>query len=388
MKEICNSKLCTGCYSCASSCPKQCIVMKPDSEGFYRPMIDETKCVNCRLCEEKCPINKEYVDDKITPLTFAAQNTSDDIRLSASSGGVFPLLAMKIIEDGGVVFGAGLDGNLQVVHKPAFDINDLKNLYGSKYVQSRIGTTYIEIKHLLQKGKKVYFSGTPCQVGGLYSYLGKDYPNLFTQDIICHGVPSPKMWNKYLEYHRMQQNSKPISASFRDKKYGWKYYSMQIGFQNGGTYINKNINDYYLRAFIMNMGLRQSCEECQFKQIHRMADITLADFWDINDVLPDWNDDKGTSLIMIHSEKGKALFDAASTNAVIKPVDFHQGTKNNPSMTCSVKHNPLRKRFLKDLDRISFDRLYARYCGDSYASKMIRRGAWIIGRIERIIYEK
>lgn len=386
--NICDFRKCTGCSACSSICPKQCIIMKQDSEGFERPIVNEDQCVNCGICKKTCPINQNYCDDKRKPITYAIQNKSDEIRKKSSSGGVFYLTANWILNNGGVVFGAGYDQELSVIHKAVFKTDDLYELCGSKYVQSKIGDSFKNAKKYLNEGKLVLFTGTPCQIEGLYGYLGKEYCNLYTHDFICHGVPSPKMWTKYLLYRRGATGSDPICAEFRNKTFGWRHYSLRIKFRNGENYIGKNIDDPYIRAFIMNMSLRQSCERCNFKRIHRNADITLADFWAVEEILPSWDDNEGTSLVMVHSEKGEYLLKQVLKETKSTEIDFDDGIKNNPSMTCSVPHNSLRKLFLKDLDKIAFDKLYIKYCGNTFSSKMRRRIAWAIGRIERILYEK
>lgn len=232
MINIIEKSKCNGCYACATACPKRCITMTVDEEGFWYPEIDTTSCVNCDACIKVCPIETSY-----TPLTkknitaYAAMHKEDFVRLNSSSGGIFSALATYVLEKGGVVFGAGLDEEFNVVHTYVENVEDLTVLRGSKYVQSKIGEAYKEAEIFLKKGKLVYFSGTPCQIEGLLAYLKRPYENLITQDLICHGVPSPKVWREYVDYRRAEANgAKPRKIAFRAKNEGWKRYS--VAFSN------------------------------------------------------------------------------------------------------------------------------------------------------------
>jgi coenzyme F420-reducing hydrogenase beta subunit len=240
----------------------------------------------------------------------------------------------------------------------------------------------------LEEGKKVLFSGTPCQIAGLYSYLKKDYPDLFTQDFICHGVPSPKVWQKYLQYRETNANSHIQHVEFRNKDKGWKTYSLKISFDDGSLYSKTVLEDMYLKLFTRNMSLRESCENCSFKNIHRQADITLADFWGLKNVLADWDDNQGTSLVMTHSEKGKRLLESVSKCTRIEEVDFKNGIRSNPSMVMSSSLSLLRKNFFRDLNKLPFDKLYIKYCGNSFKVRYKREIIKIINRIKNHIWGK
>lgn len=345
MIDIKSSEICSGCHACANACPKNCIKMISDEEGFWYPQIIKEQCINCGLCERVCPIINKW-----SPNTFQitnviiAQNKNETIRFNSSSGGIFSLIAEYIIDQGGVVFGAAFSDDFRSVHHICVDNkNDLEKLRGSKYIQSKIGDTYQWTKEYLDGGRKVLFTGTPCQIGGLYSFLRKDYDNLFTQDIICHGVPSPMVWEKYVEKRERNAASKMQRVFFRHKKYGWKSFSMAMEFTNNTKYIRTLQEDPYMRLFLSNSCLRPSCYSCSFKTESRQADITLADFWGVQYTAPKMDDDKGTSLVIIHSEKGVNLMKSISSFIVSQDIDMDAVLKYNPALIQSAQKNVHRE---------------------------------------------
>lgn len=371
--EICEKEKCTGCSACAQICPKQCITMKPDGEGFLRPGIDESVCVDCGHCRKVCPINQPLEDDGALPMAFAAKHMDDDIREASSSGGVFSALASYLLILGGAVIAAGFDKNYRVVHKVCTCEDSLDELRRSKYVQSDINGMYREAKQRLEKGQKVLFCGTPCQIGGLIAFLGKPYSNLYTVDFICHGVPSPKLWAKYLAFRQKESKADVRNVSFRNKVSGWANYSMRLWFDNGTEYCSTVREDYYLRTFIMNMDLRPSCNQCKFKQVHRLSDITLADFWGIKEVNPSFADDKGISLVLVHSEKGQELIGEIQEKVQLSEVDCVAALQSNPSFTKSVSVPSLRNRFMEEADLLDFAKLHDKFCGTSFPSRIRRK---------------
>lgn len=373
VENICKPELCTGCAACFSACPKACIQMEADSEGFLRPVIDSAKCISCGKCQKICPINHPIEDNGAKPATYAARVKDSKVLKQSSSGGMFSGLAIKVLSLGGAVIGAGFDEEFQVTHKVCTDVLEIDELRRSKYVQSRMGTVYQDAKALLEKGIQVLFCGTPCQIGGLKAYLGKEYPNLYTVDFICHGVPSPMVWETYKAFREKQANSKITDVSFRSKDKGWKTFSMKLFFEDGSEYSELVSKDHYLRSFIMDLDLRPSCYQCQFKQIHRVSDITIADFWGAEKLNNDWNDDKGVSLALVHSGKGHELLEACSELLAMIPVDFDEAIASNPSMTKSVSKRPLRKTFMRDVQKMPFDKVHEKYCGTGLASKLRRK---------------
>lgn len=352
---VIDSNKCTGCLACFNICPKGAIEIKENEEGFIYPVIDKDKCINCGLCKKVCPVLNSK-ETKREVLAYACYNKDEKIRENSSSGGMFYLIGKYILDNNGIVFGAKYNDKFLVEHDCIQNEKELKKFMGSKYLQSNIKDNYKKVKEFLKQDKLVLFTGTPCQIEGLYSYLGKDYDNLYTQDIICHGCPSPKVWRKYLNSF----NQKIKKINMRNKANGWNDFSMSIEFEQNEFNLSHNI-DKYMYFFLANYSLRKTCYNCSFKKKHRNSDITLADFWGIDNVKPELNDDKGTSLVMINSEKGRKLFNEIKENIIYEEVDFEKAISYNTAMTKSVNMPENRDKFFKDLDKLNFDKLYKKY---------------------------
>lgn len=360
MIEISNKSNCCGCHACFNICPKRAIEMQEDEKGFKYPVINKEKCINCELCKKVCPIiNKVNADSK--QKAYACINKDEEVRLKSSSGGIFSLIAESILDIDGVVFGAQFDDEFNVIHSYIEDKEKLYKLRGSKYVQSILGDTFRKVKEFLEKGKYVLFTGTPCQVEALYAFLQKEYEKLYTQDIICHGVPSPKVWKKYKEEIENRNNSKISKMTFRDKSSGWANYSLKWSFLNKNTYVESNHESKYMKAFLKNFSLRESCYECNFKKKNRISDITLADFWGIESILPEMYNNKGTSLVILNTQKGSEIFDKIKEKINSKPVNFEESIKYNPSMIVSSSKPKNREEFFKDIENLNFDKLQRKY---------------------------
>ncbi|MDD4700175.1 MAG: Coenzyme F420 hydrogenase/dehydrogenase, beta subunit C-terminal domain [Oscillospiraceae bacterium] len=384
MIKITDEKSCSGCYACANVCPKQCISMESNSEGFWYPKVNEEQCIDCNLCEKTCPIISK-TEVQSTPVAYAAYNRDEQTRMGSSSGGIFALIAENILQNGGVVFGAGFDMGFNVVHSYVETNDALNTFQGSKYVQSKIGDTFQQAKSFLNQGRQVLFSGTPCQIGGLKKYLEKDYDNLICQDIICHGVPSPRVWGKFLSECEKRQQSSVNHIDFRNKSDGWHNYKMSICFENGNIYKKSNQNNSYIRAFQQNLTLRPSCYACVFKTLHRLSDITLADFWGIESVVPDMFDDKGVSLVLINSDKGKAIFNAVSNKLVYKEADIHEAIKCNSAALKSVCPHPKRDYFFENLEHASIDCLVEKCCHQSVPTRIVKFVYRVGSKLKRMI---
>lgn len=359
MIEIRDKKLCSGCHSCISICPKKCISMQIDEEGFWYPKVDKNKCINCRLCEMKCPIlNGMQVNRK--PKAYACYNIDENIRKESSSGGIFTLLASNVIDRGGVVYGASFNEEFEVEHIQISTKQELSKLRGSKYVQSKIGNSYNEIKILLNDGKLVYFSGTPCQIDGLICFLGKKYDNLICQDIICHGVPSTRIWKDYIDIKNKCYEDKPLRINFRQKDSGWELFELSLQYKNS-SYSCCHKEDPFMKAFLSDLILRPSCYDCHSKSLNRNSDITLADFWGIKEIYPDFYDDGGISLVFINSKKGWELFENIINEIEYRKCNINEAIKYNQSSYKSVKKPKNREKFIKECKNSSFENIVNKY---------------------------
>ncbi len=361
---------CTGCHACSSACPKDAISMCPNGEGFLYPVIDKEKCVDCTLCEKVCPAIHpikpviEPVEITDFPIAYAAYSNDEQIRLQSSSGGIFTAFAQKVIEQGGVVFGAKFADDFSVMHGWTDSVEGLAAFRGSKYVQSVIGSSYKECKAFLEQGKKVLFSGTPCQVQGLKKYLAQKSvrgENLFTIDFICHGVPSDKLWQKYRNYREKKSASKTVKTAFRRKNDGWKQYSLSFTFANDSEYCARHRKDPYMKIFLTDIALRKSCYNCPARFLNRPSDITLADFWGIQNILPQMDDDKGTSLVMLHSSQAAEFWDILKDRFTMQQILKEQGIQYNPSMVTSPKMPRARHIFYSDLETKPFEKVLKKY---------------------------
>lgn len=347
--------ICCGCTACYAICPKGAITMQEDSEGFKYPAIDKSKCIDCGLCSKVCLLDKNS-DKVITSIeSFACTAKDENFAKQSSSGGVLPLLTNMFAEQQAVIYGAAFDNNWKVKHIRVNDIDELKKLYTSKYVQSDMGDSFKQVKHDLDIGKEVLFAGTPCQVAGLKSYLSKEYNNLTTVDFICHGVPSPLVWQRYIIAMEKKLNNKITEISFRDKKDGWKNYYFKLSTANGDVFYEKHDENIYMKGFLKDLYLRPSCYDCKFKTLHRASDITLADFWGIEKIIPEINVEKGVSLCWASSEKGDTILDKALKQTIYEQVDLNEAIKHNPSAITSVKRHKNRNKFFEDISKSDID---------------------------------
>ena len=304
--------VCTGCSACMNVCPVDAIRMQYNEEGFLMPFADDAKCIGCGECNKKCPVLHTRYDNDAAPKIFAAM-AEDDIRLKSSSGGLFTLLAEEILDQGGLVCGAAFDDKFRLSHVIIDSKSEIDPLKQSKYAQSNIDYTYRKIKKLLDSGKKVLFTGTPCQVAGLKSYIGSDYNNLYAVDILCHGVPSDIVLRKYIDEVSVKHTGKKSALKdiqFRNKEFGWTCKTIYIEFEGWDKpYVNsKEDGDMFQYMFQNSLILRKSCSNCRFAVYPRQGDISIGDFWGITAINRSMNDKKGTSIVFINNDKGKELF--------------------------------------------------------------------------------
>lgn len=361
MPVLCTHDRCTGCGACAQVCSRDSIQMVPDAGGFLYPEIDKSRCVECGICGKACPVQNQTQVQSLRQ-AYAACHQNDSVRQRSSSGGVFTAIAEKVIDAGGVVFGVRLDERMRAVHDYADTKEALSAFRGSKYVQSDLNDGYKLAKEFLDDGRLVLFTGTPCQIAGLLASLPRKYDNLICQDIICHGVPAPLAWERYLAELEESYGTKTEEVCFRDKSNGWKNYCMQISFANGETCRKERKDNLFMYAFLGDYCLRTSCYQCAFKQEDRLADLTLADFWGIDHVMPEMNDDRGTSLVLVHSERGSEMLKQVEEKLRIKPVDWKKALSYNGSMTDSAGRPANRERFVTALHKMRFSEAVRKYC--------------------------
>lgn len=381
MIKITDKSRCCGCEACRSVCPKNCISMKADKEGFVYPHVDLSQCIDCKSCENVCPI-LHRVSSITVPSVYAGINNDTNIRLQSSSGGIFTLIAEQVLQKNGVVFGACFDEKWNVVHRYTETKEGLSCFRGSKYVQSHIGDSFLQAKRFLDEGREVLFSGTPCQIAGLKNFLRKPYQNLLTVDVVCHGVPSPKVWQKYLHesvckaYHIRRGSSFSLAdeiknISFRSKERGWKTYHVRIEYQNGKNNLIPAAKNTYIQAFLSDLSLRPSCYACSAKLHHVQSDITLADFWGVERLYPEINDDKGCGLILVHNDYALSLL--KSLNCQLQEQKLDEVIAFNPSIIRSVKEPINRNFFYMMLDKTSFAFSYKASASSALLMRIIRK---------------
>jgi len=381
MIEITDKKMCSGCHACYSVCPQNCIDMIKDDEGFLYPLVDKDRCIKCGACIRACHILNPYEMDN-NPTAYAAYLSDENIRQNSSSGGLFTPLSEYILSLGGVVFGAVFDDKFNVNHSCIEKKEDLEKLRGSKYVQSIIGETHKQAEEFLKQGRKVLFSGTPCQTAGLKFYLKKEYENLYLIDIICHGVPSPKIWEEYLKLTEDKNNDKVKKISFRDKTKGWRKFSMVFDFKTKKRQLKTLDDDRYMYGFLRNIYLRPSCYACVEKSLHRKTDLTIADYWGIENVHSEFSDDKGISLVFVNSEKGDKLFSKINDSVIKIDTDIKKAASYNTAATSSAKPNDNRDAFFNELNVIPFNKLMDKYCQDDFSIRVIGKFELIVRKLE------
>lgn len=395
MIEIIDKYNCCGCSACVQNCPRGCISMKEDREGFLYPSVDESECIDCGLCEKVCPLLNP--PEKITTRkVLAVKNRKEEERMASSSGGVFIGLAKEILLDGGVVFGAVFDEQWEVKHTYAENLAGVKLMMGSKYLQSRIDNCYHEAETFLKKGRKVLFSGTPCQITGLHKYLRKEYPNLISVDFLCHGVPSPGVWRRYLQEtfqtsaRRAVGKNTVLSSSlspvsditsieFRDKELsGWKKFSFVVrgmsadkADKNSVLLSDRHLDNPYMRGFLANVYLRPSCYDCKCKNGVSHSDLTIADFWGINRLMPDFDDDKGVGMILINTVKGQDIVDNLDLDT--RHVSLTEAQQFNGAFREHIGIPPKRKLFFDRYCKIGVAAAVEKSLHVSIGDKIIRK---------------
>lgn len=352
---------CCGCTACKQVCAKGAISMVQDNEGFSYPVINKNLCVNCGLCEKVCAFAQPQYTNSKSPAVYATHLKDTEERKKSSSGGIFYAIAKWIIAQGGIVYGAAFNNELQLSHIGVDNLNDLEKLRGSKYLQSALGNTYKEVKELLKLGRWVYFVGTGCQVAGLKAFLRKQYPTLVTSDLVCHGTPSQKLFNMHIDYLSKKVNGKIINYNFRNNR--------QWGVNETYTYrknekeIDVNTGDFalspYLFQFMYAFTYRKSCYNCQYTRIPRQGDVTLADYWGVKEFFPDIDAKTGVSLVLVNSEQGKKIWNEIKCNCNYYESKVEDGAKNNANLVMQTKEPKIRQDIYEKIEKEGYDSIAA-----------------------------
>lgn len=373
MIQISNKSKCCGCGACDNICPRNSISMKRDAEGFLYPEVDSSTCVNCGLCEKVCPIlNKSERQDIIS--AYALQSLDKSIRFESASGGAFTGIANYVLKKNGIVYGVIFDEDMNVVHTKAETVHELGKMRGSKYVQSRVGHIFVDVKKELNADRWVCFSGTPCQVEGLSRFLGRKYEKLILVDLVCHGVPSPKVWEKYIREMETEQGKKIVQYSFRSKKTGYHDFGTEIVFEDATSIYthDKGIDrDFMHVAFFNEICSRPSCHDCKFKTKARVSDFTIFDLWHLSEFYPTQEDDLGTTAVLVHTEKGVKLIENLDSENFLAPIDINKvialdGNNIEFSMIPSTE----RSAFFADLDLLTCRELFLKYLQEKKKSEI------------------
>lgn len=381
-----NPDKCCGCLNCLNKCPKKCISMQMQPSGFYYPKINTELCVNCGICESVCPAIKESVISTNNPLVYCTYSKDETIRYKASSGGIFGVLANRVIEHGGAVYGAAFDENLRLQCQRADTQEELEPLYKSKYIESYLGNIFFDVESQLKKRRSVLFCGTPCQCMALTLFLGKEYPNLLLVDFLCHGVPSQELFNKSVENYQNKHHLKILKFQFRAKPpkpraIGY-YYSMSY-VDSKGKYQEKTSEPQnhfpYYRNYSNYTSFRQSCYGCKFATLKRTTDFTIGDFWKLDRLqeCPDFG--KGYSMIFVRSEKAKHFLEAYTKDDIyLKKYEINDVVDLNPPISEGLADSAEHKEFMKDYEQLSYNELERKYM--IVKTDLFHRGLRFIGR--------
>ena len=364
--KLCNQDMCTGCSACSNVCPKKAITLEYNERGFLYPIIDKTKCINCGACEKLCNKLKEHMAEEKHKngfyLAYANRLKDESKLMKSQSGGLFTALAETVLAKDGIVYGVGFGENNHVRHLRVTTLEDLDRLKGSKYVQSDINNTFEQVINDLKNNKLVLFSGTPCQVAGIESLLDFkkiNKENFYSCDLICHGVPSPMIYEEFLNFIESKNGKKIIKFNFRDKEArGWRRHVESYYFQSEDN--EKVVDNLYTDLFYSNLALRKSCESCNYTSKNRPGDLTMADCWGIEKIKPNlWNDNKGISVCLIQTEHGEKLFDMAKDRLDIYGLKLEEYSQNNLEKSTAV---PVKKeKFWKDYKKLSFEKMLKKY---------------------------
>lgn len=382
--EGCN---CTGCSACVNICPVSAITLTADEKGFSYPKVDHEVCINCQKCLKSCPsLNPLKQIGQAQPEVYAAWNNDEHVRLESTSGGVYSALAKAVLARGGYVAGAEYDGQFSIRHTLIHSPDGIKRQRQSKYAQSELGTIFREIKPLLQRGELVLFCGTPCQSAGLQKYLSREYETLFCCDFICRGVISPKVYRKFLLDMQPDADTALKRVHFKNKDFGWNRFSTKLTFADGSVYQKDRNEDYYMRGYLKhNLYLRDCCYQCDYKTLPRVSDISLGDFWGIGNYDPALDNEQGTSVVLVNSEKGKKLLEWASDSLTTTKRSLDEVLAGNSCLLTSASPGAYRDFFFKNMSKCRFDKLIEKIDHKSMKLPFRERVRQLLSRAKRIV---
>ncbi len=368
------TEYCTGCRTCEQICPKRSICFVPDEEGFLSSIINHQTCIDCGLCQKHCPQNRTNLQNATSHSVYAARLKDEKTLFKSASGGAFAGFAIKVIEQGGVVFGVRYDENLRAIHAKAETIEDLQPLFSSKYVQSDTGHSYSGVKRCLEEGRFVLYSGTGCQIAGLKAFLKKDYDNLLLVDLVCHGVTSPLLFSKYLELLQLKHGARIEEYDFRDKSGGWGLgykYKYKYKYKYGSCTL-----DPYYTAFLEGYAYRECCYRCKYANTERPGDITIADYWGVERFHPDFYSHKGVSLIMLNSKKGDKFWNEVTNDFQWIESKLEYAIVQNENLRKPTTRTPVRDHVYEGINSLT---------ADDYFTKNLPLNPTFISRVKALL---
>lgn len=376
---------CCGCTACYSICPRNAIKMIPDNEGFLYPNIDNDKCINCGLCQKVCMYKNKMKENNKTPTIFAAKNKNLCEKKLSSSGGLFAVLSDYVLDNNGVIYGVAFSETLRAVHIRATNYAERNKCMGSKYSQSELKKTFLNVKQDVEQNKMVLFTGTPCQIKGLKMFLqNKEYSNLYLVDIICHSTPSPKLFNEYISYIESKRNKKVLNYFHRSKKLGWSNHCEVAQYEDGTIEFKSSLLQIWKKIFFSNLASRPSCYSCMFTNINRNSDITIADFWGIDQVDSSFYDKDGVSLLIISTPNGEELFNHIKDKTEFKRYSVEDAKKCNPQLYKNIEYDKNeRNMFWSYYSRFGFKGISKKYGGYTFKGKVKNTIKILLGRYKR-----
>lgn len=341
---------CCGCGACAQACPVECISIKEDEGGFLVPIKDEEACISCGRCEEVCPVLQKKSRPSVKPSYYICKAKDDEILNNSSSGGVFTYLAQAVLKQNGVVFGVCFDEDWGAYYSYTDSLSELSKFRGSKYIAPMVGDAYNRVLEFLQANRIVLFSGTPCHIAGLHQFLSKDYDNLLLVDVICHSVPSPRVWRNYLA--EKSKGEKVVNVNFRSKSFGWRDYGLKIETVNGTAVHEPGSKNVYMQGFFNGLYTRKSCSNCSAKNFTSGSDITIGDYWELAKNYPELDDKKGMSLVAANTRKGDIYIESIQKELFVKSIPDTRVSLDDEHVTLveSAINHPNRDRFFEQLN--------------------------------------